>query len=80
MELLGFRLEALATLATRLAALPSDSLYPIWRETLPSLAYRPRQDLLSDLTALRPIIVALGGEEAVAETIRAIQDVGRWWP
>jgi len=33
-----------------------------------------------DLIALVPVLTALGGAEAVAETIRAIQDVGRWWP
>jgi len=27
-----------------------------------------------------PVIAKLGGAEAVAETFRAIQDVGRWWP
>ena len=28
-----------------------------------------------------PVVIAkLGGEEAIAETFRAIQDVGRWWP
>jgi len=26
------------------------------------------------------LVAALGGAEAVAETFRAIQDVGRWWP
>jgi hypothetical protein len=34
----------------------------------------------SDLTALAPVILALGGDEALMETARAIQDVGRWWP
>jgi len=34
----------------------------------------------ADLPALAPVIAALGGVEAVVETFRAIQDVGRWWP
>ncbi|HUX77494.1 MAG TPA: hypothetical protein VMY40_12750 [Anaerolineae bacterium] len=29
---------------------------------------------------LAPVIIALGEAETVAETTRAIQDVGRWWP
>lgn len=49
-------------------------------ETLPVLARRTRQDLLSDLESLAPVIHALGGEPAAAETFRAIQDVARWWP
>ena len=39
-----------------------------------------RENLLSDLRALEPVIAALGGAQAVVETFHAIQDVGRWWP
>ncbi|MGC8947416.1 MAG: hypothetical protein ACP5N6_14815 [Anaerolineae bacterium] len=55
-------------------------LYPCWAETLPLLARRRRKDLLSDLRALAPVIHALGGKPAAAETFRAIQHVARWWP
>jgi hypothetical protein len=41
---------------------------------------RSRSELLADLAALAPVIAALGGPEAIAETCRAIEDVGRWWP
>jgi len=44
------------------------------------LARRLRRDLLADLRAPEPVIATLGGAGAVAETFRAIQDVGRWWP
>jgi hypothetical protein len=74
------RATTLATLAPRLAELPPTMLYPIWSETLWVLTVRSRKDLLSDLRDLSPVIVALGGAEAVTETIRAIQDVQRWWP
>jgi len=36
--------------------------------------------LLADLRALVPVILRLGGPQAVAEIFWAIQDVGRWWP
>ena len=71
---------ALAALAPQLGTLPFTAFYPLWRETLHYSATRSRRDLLSDLGALVSVIAALGGEEAVAETARAIQDVGRWWP
>jgi hypothetical protein len=74
------RAEALTALAPRLAELPRPALYPLWDETLPRLARRTRRDLLMDLGALVPVIHALGGEAAIAETFRAIQDVARWWP
>ncbi|RME77121.1 MAG: hypothetical protein D6784_04300 [Chloroflexi bacterium] len=74
------RARALAGLAPRLARLERPTLYPLWADTLPVLAGRIREDLLADIRALEPVIAALGGAEAVAETCRAIQDVGRWWP
>jgi len=69
-----------AALALRLAELPRPDLYPLWDETLPLLARRTRRNLLADLRALVPVIHALGGDEAIAETFRAIQDTARWWP
>ncbi len=74
------RSEALAALASRLAELPPTALYSIWSETILFLATRTRRGLLADLGSLVPVLAALGGTEAMAETFRAIQDVGRWWP
>jgi len=76
----GDRARALAALAPRLAELPRPALYPLWDKTLPVLARRTRPDLLADLQALVPVIHALGGEAAITETARAIQDVAHWWP
>jgi hypothetical protein len=72
--------RALTALPPRLAELSRRALYPLWDKTLPRLARRTRPDLLADLGALVPVIHALGGEAAIAETARAIQDVVRWWP
>jgi hypothetical protein len=77
----GERCRVLVT--TREAAIATAvgaDLYSLWTETLPLLARRTRNDLLADLRALEPVVARLGGPEAVAETFRAIQDVGRWWP
>ncbi len=74
------RAEILARLTPRLTKLSPATLYPLWYEALHILARRTREDLLSDLRALSPVIAELGGEEAIAETFHAIQDVGRWWP
>jgi hypothetical protein len=72
--------DELADLAHRLATLPRPALYFLWARTLPILARNTREDLLADLRFLAPILTALGGEKAVVETFRAIQDVVRWWP
>jgi len=74
------RARALEALVPFLTRLPRSSLYSLWCETLSDLARRTRQDILSDLRALAPLIAALGGQEAVAETFRTIQSTGRWWP
>jgi hypothetical protein len=74
------RTAALGTLAPRLIQIPRQDLYPMWQETLPVLARRTRRDLLTDLRALVPVIVALGGSDAITATFRAIQDVATQWP
>ena len=73
------RADTLAALAVRLAK-TSTALYRLWDETLLYLARRTRPQLLADLGALVPVIHAVSGEAAIAETARAIQDVARWWP
>lgn len=74
------RIQVWASLSPRLAQIPLDSLYPMWQSLIRSLASRSRQDLVSDLQGLEPVIAAIGGAEAVGETIRSIQDIGHWWP
>ena len=67
-------------MVTRPAALAIPARFPLWCEALHGLASRTRRDLMADLQALTPVVDKLGGSEAVGETVRAIQDVGRWWP
>ncbi len=74
------RAQALAALAPKLAKLNRGKLLPLWEETLRFSSTHSRADLLADFDALAPIIAALGGAEAICESCRAIQDVGRWWP
>jgi len=75
-----YRSRALAALAPRLAELPPATLSPLWSKTIRLSTTRSRWSLQRDLMALLPLLTASGGAEAVAETCRAIQDVGRWWP
>jgi hypothetical protein len=74
------RAKALEALALLLAGLQPAELYLRWRQALRVLARRAREDVLSDLVALVPVIEALGGRDAIEETAQAILDVGRWWP
>jgi hypothetical protein len=52
----------------------------VWREALTVLAQRTREELLSDLGALSALVARLGGAEAVAGAVAALEDVRRWWP
>jgi hypothetical protein len=74
------RAQALGLVVLRLAELPPEKLHPLLGDTFRVLAARTRQDFLSDLRVLAPVLLALGGEKAIAGTYRAIKDVGRWWP
>ena len=74
------RAWTLARLAPHLATLLPPDLHSLWCEVLHILATRTRHELFQELCALSPILVALGGDEAAAETFRVIQDIGRRWP
>ncbi|NES07396.1 MAG: hypothetical protein F6K22_34145 [Okeania sp. SIO2F4] len=74
-----YRAQVLVALADKLSQIRTTQLYPLWQNTLHTLSLRTRPDLLSDITALTPVIFALGGEEAIKKTVIAIQDVSRWW-
>ncbi len=74
-----YRIEAMTVLAPMLARLPRSTVYPVWRETLRTVTTRGREALLLDLGPLIPVVASLGGDRAVADTARAIRDVGTWW-
>ena len=76
----GSRFQALSALLPLLHQQPAATFRDLWQNNLHHLATRPRPDFLSDLRALCPTLVALGGQEAVVETYAAVEDVGRWWP
>lgn len=72
--------EMLRTLAHSRGQFPGAGLYEVWEAIFSWLRSRSRAELLLGLGALSPVMVALGGPEAVVDTARAVQDVGRWWP
>ncbi|WBQ07071.1 ATP-binding protein [Kribbella sp. CA-293567] len=72
--------ELLGRRAPAFAQLDRVVLQEIWSATLRELSSLGRPAFLSRLRPLGPVIEALGGQHAVAETVQAIEDVGRWWP
>jgi len=54
--------------------------YDLLRKSLHDLAGLNRNECLKKLIFLAPNIRRFGTENAIEETLRAIRDVGRWWP
>lgn len=73
------RRKALSALVLNAVRLPLETLYEIWNSSLHYLATRSRRHLLSDISALSPIIVQVGGVHRLSEVIAAIDDACRWW-
>ena len=53
---------------------------PDWRDVLANAAGRGRGALMSELPTLAPAVAQYGGGLAVTEAVRALIDVGHWWP
>jgi hypothetical protein len=62
-----------------LMMLDAPTLHRVWREILHAWAGRARSELWGELVILLPVVKKLGGSSALAETARAIRDLGRWW-
>ncbi|NEO18480.1 MAG: hypothetical protein F6K53_14480 [Moorea sp. SIO4A1] len=58
---------------------PSSVDFPLWQQILDSLASLTRPYFLRALPQLAPLIIELGGIEALRETVAAVDDVSRWW-
>jgi len=71
------RTKALSTLIPCLVK--TSDCYYIVKELLQALSHRNQSSFMSDIAILTPVIITLGCEDAVLETIQAIQDVSRWW-
>ena len=53
---------------------------PDWRDFLDNASGRGRSALMAKLPELAPAVARYGGSAAVTEAIRALLDVGYWWP
>ena len=80
MERWQFQAAVVEGLAPYLPPQSRAELYRVWHEMFHQLSTRDRKALLAHLGRYPATLKALGGDEAVAETARAIQDVCRWWP
>ena len=75
-----FQAELMAQHSDVFARLELTALYTAWTDVLRGMASLNRQTFLRNLRDLGPIVVALGGRNAIEGVLRAVEDVGRWWP
>jgi len=77
-----YRVDLLAQLAEPLACRARDDLAPIWSQALHALGTtaNERRQLLAEIQALAPVLVALGGPAGLREAADAIRDIGAWFP
>ena len=59
---------------------PFPPWQPYWRAVMDAAVLRGRSAVISELSALGAPMAHFGGNSAVAESIEALFDVGRWWP
>ncbi|GGA10506.1 NB-ARC domain-containing protein [Okeania sp. KiyG1] len=74
-----YRASVLKALSKKLIQMPKTKLYPLWQNLLYTLSLQTCPNLISDIKALNPTILFLGGEKASNNTAIAIEDVFRWW-
>lgn len=72
------RLGALAAARMRRPRPPRDKLKKLVHDTLEGRS-ETRADALMALSAMAPLIVELGGQEAAIGVVKAIRRVGKWW-
>ena len=73
------RARAISGMAALVASLDTAVLIPACREALAQFGDEARPAFLLSLTALEPVVAALG--PAVRDkTWLAVRDVARWWP
>ena len=74
------RTKALSALVPQMIKLVTiEQLTLHWRDILHSYELNKRQDVLEVMAALTPVIVKLGGQDAVSEIVQVTQQVCHWW-
>jgi hypothetical protein len=74
------RRRAVQLVVPHLAPVLRPALHLQWRDFLEHASRANRDDLFADLEAVLPFLVALGGDEGIADAIGAIDEIGRSWP
>lgn len=74
------RRPAVALLCERAARGPREPLVPLWRARAEHLRPLERASMFDELSAIWPLLAAVGGDGMAGEVFAAAQAVRRWWP
>lgn len=72
-RILGAAIDYLVTLAV-------PAIYGYWQEGLWLGKKLRREEGLDFVAKMMPMVKTLGGEVALGQTLRAVEDVCEWWP
>jgi len=60
--------------------LDTNNRYDLWQDLSSTLLNQTRQSFLLDIIKFKNVLLRIGSEKAIVEIIKAIVDVGSWWP
>jgi hypothetical protein len=73
------RMLAIGRISPALHQLPREELLTLWRNASPVSRQSTRRQAFAFVTALAPLVHALGGEEAILQLDETIRATSRWW-
>ena len=79
-ERLSRRAETLGEVAPAIIRQSSASAYLLWSQFLEDISSQSRVHLLKAIPFLVSTLAVLGEDQAILDTVTAVQDVRRWWP
>lgn len=74
------RPHILISLVAFWAQLPIEEVYRVLQEVLPLFARGDRKQFLWDLHAIAPVVLKLGGADAIETVVEEVHRVMTWWP
>jgi len=74
------RSAVLDKISVHLSGISLAILYPLWRDTLHTLANNPRQELLLDVVSMISIINVISDSNGMLDIADTFEKIGYWWP
>jgi len=73
------RYDIVSKLATELSKLPQPDMFKYYRKIFNTTQISDRRKLLKNISDYSSLLFELGGETAIGDTFKSIQEIGQWW-